>query len=288
MNLLKSLFISGYLTWSMLVTGYAVLQLIQGEPPVAWIGVLLANGPMMLVIGWLMLLKNRARTSANFPLVNLLGGIGSGCALWAGYGEGLLIKALAVAGWGGFLLYVYWYSRLVRKSSEKLQIGMPLPAFNVKNGDGTLVSSSDFMGKPAILMFYRGNWCPLCVAQIKELVGHYQEISALGVRVALISPQPPGHTAVLAKRFGVDFEFLIDEGNAAASTLGINHPNGLPMGMELLGYDSDTVLPTVIITDRDGKMVWIHETDNYRIRPEPAVYLAVLRQHGVLPTTAYA
>ena len=33
--------------------------------------------------------------------------------------------------------------------------------------------------------------------------------------------------------------------------------------MQLLGYDSDTVLPTVIITDQGGRILWAHETDNY-------------------------
>ena len=49
----------------------------------------------------------------------------------------------------------------------------------------------------------------------------------------------------------------------------------------MLGYDSDTVMPTVIITGKDGKIVWTHETDNYRVRPEPDTFLEVLRRHGM-------
>jgi hypothetical protein len=47
------------------------------------------------------------------------------------------------------------------------------------------------------------------------------------------------------------------------------------MGMQMMGYDSETVLPTIIITGKDGKVIWTHETHNYRIRPEPEVYLEV-------------
>jgi hypothetical protein len=57
------------------------------------------------------------------------------------------------------------------------------------------------------------------------------------------------------------------------------------MGMQMMGYDSETVLPTVIITSKDGKVIWTHET-NYRIRPEPDVYLEVLRRHKIVPETA--
>ncbi len=49
----------------------------------------------------------------------------------------------------------------------------------------------------------------------------------------------------------------------------------------MMGYDSETVLPTVIITDTAGRILWAYETDNYRIRPEPDVYLAVLREKRV-------
>jgi hypothetical protein len=52
--------------------------------------------------------------------------------------------------------------------------------------------------------------------------------------------------------------------------------------MQMIGYESETVLPTVIITDETGKIIWTHQTDNYRVRPEPDVFLDVLRGHGML------
>jgi beta-lactamase superfamily II metal-dependent hydrolase len=36
-------------------------------------------------------------------------------------------------------------------------------------------------------------------------------------------------------------------------------------------------MPTVIITDKQGTVVWTHETDNYRVRPEPETFLEVIR-----------
>ncbi|HLY97186.1 MAG TPA: peroxiredoxin-like family protein, partial [Sideroxyarcus sp.] len=154
--------------------------------------------------------------------------------------------------------------------------------FTVRDAQNKMVSSGQLTDKPAILIFYRGNWCPLCSAQLKELVGRYKEINALGVRVAMISPQPHINTVGLSRIYDAKFDFLTDEGNAAARALGIENRNGTPLGMQMFGYDNDTVLPTVIITDRDGKIVWTHETDNYRIRPEPDVYLELLRKHGVV------
>jgi peroxiredoxin len=121
------------------------------------------------------------------------------------------------------------------------------------------------------------------MAQIKELAARYQDLDALGIRVALIAPQPHDNTVELARKYAVNFDFLTDTGNAAARALGIENINGTPMGMQMFGYENDTVLPTVVITDRDGKVVWTHETDNYRIRPEPDLFLDVLRRHNVVP-----
>ncbi|MGR8932246.1 MAG: peroxiredoxin family protein [Gammaproteobacteria bacterium] len=286
MNLLKSIFISNYMMLAMATTAYAGWMLSQDADPVAWGGVMLTVAPIMMVISWLMMFKNIARTSAHFPLINLLGAVGAGMAGFAFFtgSTGLLAPLLAVAGWGGFVLYAYWFSSYGgRRSNRKIALGAVLPDFTLRDAYGAKLSSAQLTDKPSILIFYRGNWCPLCVAQIKELVGRYREISALGVRVALISPQPHGNTVALAKKFDVQFDFLTDDGNAAARSLGIDQAHGLPMGMQMLGYASETVLPTVIITDQSGKVVWTHETDNYRIRPEPEVYLDVLRTHRIAP-----
>ncbi|MGR9117565.1 MAG: peroxiredoxin-like family protein, partial [Gammaproteobacteria bacterium] len=272
MNFLKSMYISAYMMLAMGVAGYAGWSLYEGITnnigysfypggnPMAWIGVLLTTVPMLMVIGWIMIFQKTARTSARFPLVNFLGAIGAGLAVWAwaNHQAPIHAPAFAICGWFGFVLYAYWYSSYGRRPSTKLQVGTPLPFFTVTDASGTSVTSAQLTDKPAILIFFRGNWCPLCMAQVKELAGRYKDISALGVRVALISPQPHGNTVALSKKFGVKFNFLTDQGNAAARALGIENPHGLPMGMQMLGYDSETVLPTVIITDRNGKIIWSH------------------------------
>ena len=50
----------------------------------------------------------------------------------------------------------------------------------------------------------------------------------------------------------------------------------MPLGMEAMGYAADTVMPTVIITDAQHNIIWLDETDNYRVRPEPETFLRVI------------
>ena len=272
---------------AMAITLIASWSLWSTGDYISWGGVLLVTAPFMTVISWLMMFTNVARTSAHFPLLNVLGAIGVMLASW-GYFQGASITApiLSLVGWISFIVYAYWYSGFGRRPRAQLKIGQTLPEFDVKDVAGRSISSASLLDKPTIWIFYRGNWCPLCMAQIKELVSQYKQLQALGVRVVLISPQPHKNTMGLAERFDVPFDFLTDEGNRAGRKLGIENPHGLPMGMQMIGYDSETVLPTVIITDAGGQILWAHETDNYRIRPEPDVYLAVLRQKRVVGEAA--
>ena len=184
-------------------------------------------------------------------------------------------------GIGGLLLYIFWYSRLGRKENASLETGKKLPSFQLKTSAGAAWSSVDLNQHPALILFFRGNWCPLCMAQIKEVAASYQALEKLGVSVFLVSPQPEKHTQALAKKFNVNYHFMIDEQNQAATTLGIDAKHGTPKGMEVLGYDSDTVLPTAILTDQNGLILFTDQTDNYRVRPDPDTFLRVFTEHGL-------
>ncbi len=287
MNLLKSLFVPAYLLFLVALAGAAIRNLLDGAAILPWAAVLLTALPFLAVLAWTMAFQDRARTSPRFTPVLALGAAGAllaAAGIRAPGGRSALL--LALAGWGAFLVYAFWYSTFQRRPQARLRLGAPLPRFTLKSVDGSQVDSGALAAGPAILMFIRGNWCPFCVAQVKELAARYRELAALGVKVALVSPQPQAHMAALAERFEVDFAFLADEGNVAARALGIAQRHGLPMGLQALGYDSETVLPTVILTDREGRLVWVHETDNYRVRPEPARFLEEFRRSGVLPAAA--
>lgn len=284
MNLLKSVFISGYM---MLLVGGSLyggwMVWLSADQPIGW-GLILTTLPMMMQFSWLMLAKSQARTSRHFLRIQLLSFTGLMIVLFSMtiHPNGLLCAAIATGAFVGLLLYVYWYSSLKSSNSAVVQLGQPLPPIELVGHHGLVNFNQTFGDAPVIMLFFRGNWCPLCMAQLKELASQYQLLQKLGVRVALISPQSHDNTRALAEKLKVAFEFYADPNNKAAEKLGLVHPNGLPMGMQMLGYDSDTVLPTMLILAPDGKVVWQHQTDNYRIRPEPEVFIGALRELGLI------
>lgn len=281
MHKLKAIFIMPYMLSMMALAGYSTYQLLGTAHNLGWLGVLLVSGPFMLWISRVMLLRDQPRTSANLPLLTLMGGAGVLVAFYAnahtqGGGTPLV---LAAGGFALFLVYNFWYSRFGRSELPTLAVGAPLPDFAVETIDGRPVTSANFRGHPSLLIFYRGNWCPLCMAQIKEVAADYADLAKAGVEIALISPQSHEQTRSLAQRFDVPFRFLVDRGNSAARKLGIEARGGVPAGMP--GYAADTVMPTVIITNANGRIIFSDQTDNYRVRPEPATFREALQRAGV-------
>jgi len=281
MNLLKSLFISSFVGWLVFLFVYSLIQIFRGmEPVLSWIGLAITSMAPLGFFVWAFTRKP-ARTSRHPVGFSALTALGLAITMAMSYrydqaaGMMHVWAGTTVLGW---FTYLRWYSVYTNRDSRKLKTGEQLSQFLLETMSGDIISSASFSGQPHILMFYRGNWCPFCTAQIKELTRSYQQLDELGVKVVLISSQDTSKIEKLANQFNVPFTFLADPGNSAARQLGILQPWGTPFGLQTLGYPADTALPTVIITDKNARILLAHQTDNYRLRPEPELYLQVLQK----------
>jgi peroxiredoxin len=275
--MLKSLYISAYISSAITGLVFAVAKLAGEGPGSAWLGTAVACAGPVLFFATVFTLPI-ARTSPNLNAVLGAGVIGS--ALAGSMAGTLLAPAVLVAaavGIAGTLVYVHWYSHYGAPGNDALAVGKTLPDFPLVE-EGREVTSAALTRRPALWIFYRGNWCPLCVAQIGEICAQYRSLAEHGIEVFLVSPQPEQNLASLRARCDAPMRYMTDRGSRAAEKLGILVRDGIPAGLQALGYDSDTTRPTVFITDRDGKLAYVDMTDNYRVRPEPAQYLPILER----------
>ena len=275
---LKSAFIPLYAPFMLIILIHSIYGIFTDT--LVWMGTLITMLTIMSMFAWL-LVPQVARTDEfllPFSMAVFAGALITASAYLYTETETLfplIYTAINVAFWLG---YIFWYSRFNREESEVLLVGKTMPQFFVEDVDGYPKHSTTLKGKPTIFMFYRGNWCPMCMGQVREIAGMYHELGKRGVEIALISPQPHNSTRRLAEKYNVPFHFWVDAENRAAQTLGIFHKDGVVMGYP--GYASDTVLPTVVITDEEGEIIFVDATDNYRIRPEPQTFLDILDIHG--------
>ena len=282
MAFLRSVFVTVFVAYIYAASLYALTELIRGMSPLwSWAGLFLAAGAPSAFFSWVFITRP-PRTAAHPLGISIISGLGLAITMtmsWR-YGDAAgLVHLWAGLAFVSWIMFLRWYSPFGNRNAIALKIGQTLPEFELQNLDGLPVQSSSFRGQVHILVFYRGNWCPYCSAQVAEMAKYYRELEAAGAKVLMISPQPGAKQTALSKRFDMPMIFLTDLKSKAASKLGIFNSWGTPFGLQLLGFDSDTVLPTVIITDEAGKAIYSHQTENYRIRPEPTLFLEVLKNH---------
>ena len=179
---LKSLFVLPSVVVSMAILVAAlVMATMSWRERVAWLGAAASALPLLLIMTRLMLAPV-PRTSESMPLALLVAFGGVTVAAWELLYEGaatwrpLLAAAVATL---LLLLYVFWYSRFGRHPDPRLDVGARLPDFELADIDGKTARSAELRGAPAVLLFYRGNWCPICMAQLRELAQRYQDLAKL-------------------------------------------------------------------------------------------------------------
>lgn len=265
-NKLKSAFISSFIAVAVIFTLYGLYLVSQGF--LAGFGLMLAHG-VWVVFFLKQWLKPVARIKPQLHGWRLIAVLG---VLVSGINGGAEWPMLAALGWLGGVFYSFWYGKLNR-SATAIKVGDVLPNLPLWTVDGQKTNTLEFAGKRILFLFYRGNWCPFCVAQIRELVGQYQQLNARGIELVLVSGQNQTKTAELAKQFAVPIHFRIDRELKAAEAFGLVQNDGLPAGLAVLGYDLDVALPTLVAVDETGKVLAVDATDDYRVRPEPATFL---------------
>jgi peroxiredoxin len=278
-NKLKSWFLTTLVAYSVVVTliGVYVIAAQLGERSI-WLAVTVAAAQVAIYFARLYLVQV-PRTSPGLAGFSMGIFAATMYSVYMSYqmqvaSAAPLLAFITLCGW---LAYVSWYSDLGDRSKDKIKLGKKLPDIPLEDYDGNPLNSADWKGQKRLVIFYRGNWCPICTAQVKELEKFEKQFNELGVRITLISPQPHEKSRRFAKRNGMDYDFLVDVNNRAAKKLGILHENGVPKGFEVLGYDTDVPKPTTFVVDEKGKVVFADLTTNYRLRTKPEDILTSLR-----------
>ena len=187
---------------------------------------------------------------------------------WAG-----LVVALLFAGAG----YLYHRMRGRRPVPEQLRRGQPLPDFEALDEAGNRLDSKELRGTPVVMIFVRGNWCPFCSRQVKNLTGYYKDIVDSGAKLIFVTPRPQETTRRVAEFFDVEFEFWLDESLAATRKFGLLLESAVPQDY-YPEYGSDTVWPTSLVIDAEGVIRYVELSKHIIDRPNPKTLLRELQQ----------
>jgi peroxiredoxin len=171
--------------------------------------------------------------------------------------------------------------------------GQTLESFTLDDATGAPVTLDQIVETgPAVIVFYRGGWCPYCNLALRT----YQqellpELAAFGARLVAISPQSPDQSLSTAEKAGLDFTVLSDPASRVAQKIGIvfqqaddvlDAQRKLGLDLAQVNAEGSTRLPrpTVLIVDQDRTVRFADVQPDYTARTEVADILAALADLG--------
>ncbi len=189
------------------------------------------------------------------------------------------------------------YAELPASAEETtpLETGDRAPAFTVRTVDDEAYAfDPDNLGKPTILISFRGGWCPYCNLHLSELRHAIPELKAAGYDVLFLSGDAPAQLyAGLEKETqddiaGLDYTILSDAQVSAARAFGTAFRTGKRLNDYLDGKDYEYTessigrhnalsVPYVYVVDADGNIVFDFVEADYKVRLPADELLAVAK-----------
>jgi peroxiredoxin len=149
-------------------------------------------------------------------------------------------------------------------------IGDLAPDFTAHDALGRPVQLSSFRGSPVLLKFYRGVWCPYCVGELRQLERHAGDFAALGIKLMAVSSDRTDELYAFERKNDWAITLLADPDLAVHRRYNVQQRNFTPKR----GLFRDLAIPTSILIDKEGRVVWLEQTSDFRVRPQADALLA--------------
>jgi peroxiredoxin len=132
-----------------------------------------------------------------------------------------------------------------------IAVGEQAPDFTLRNQDGEEVSLADYRGRKVLLVFYPGDFSPVCGDQLSIYQEVKPQIAEQGVELVGISVDSFYAHKAFQEKLGIDTTLLSDfepKGDVA-------HAYGSYIDAPL-GFANRTL----VLVDEDGKIAWTYES----------------------------
>lgn len=172
--------------------------------------------------------------------------------------------------------------------ANSVKTGDMAPDFELPDASGKSVSLNSLLAKgPAVLIWYRGAWCPYCNIALRYYQKLLPEFEKHNATLVAISPQLPDHSLTVQEKNNLAFPVLSDVNNSVGKQYGIVFPLGSIQGFlhnATKGIDKhngskdrELPLPATYIVRQDGEIIYDFLDLDYRNRAEPEEVLKALQ-----------
>ena len=192
-----------------------------------------------------------------------------------------------------FLILLLSFSSLLSFAQDKpegLFLNSKAPDFKLKDQSGAEVSSKELRKKgPVVIVFYRGNWCPYCNKELKNLQDSLALFTEKKAQVIAITPEASEGIAKTVEKTGAIFPILYDADAKLAKAYGVAFTVDEKTAKRYKSFDIDLLkinnqktepvlpVPAVYIINKDGSVTYRYFESDYKKRPSVAELLAQLK-----------
>jgi peroxiredoxin len=177
-----------------------------------------------------------------------------------------------------FVLFLISQSLFGQTFPNGLSVHDKAPDFTAKNQVGTSVNLKSELKKGAVvLIFYRGQWCPYCMKQLKSLEDSLLLIQQKGATLIAITPEKQENVTKTLDKTKSSFSILSDDSlkimNAYKVSFQLDPKTTEKykgFGVNLLednGNNGNKLpVPAVYIINKEGKISYRYFDTNYKKR----------------------
>jgi peroxiredoxin len=114
----------------------------------------------------------------------------------------------------------------VEHRAGEVEVGQIAPDFVARDLDDNDVSLRTLIGeRKALLLFYRGGWCPFCNQQLAAISGESQRFKDAGATIVAVSGEEVEKGKALLKKLSLPFILLSDTNFVGIDRYGVRDPN---------------------------------------------------------------
>ncbi|MCI0355144.1 MAG: AhpC/TSA family protein [Acidobacteria bacterium] len=170
-------------------------------------------------------------------------------------------------------------------AGRTLPVGATAPSFELPDRNGKPVRLAELLAQGRLVVsFFRGRWCPYCIAELEALEAALPRIREAGASLVAISPQTVRQTDFLVDQHKFSFPVLSDAGNRVARAFGLVYevPAYLRelyqrsfINLPLANGDPswELPLPATYVLERDATVLYAFTDADTTRRAEPAEIL---------------
>ena len=166
-----------------------------------------------------------------------------------------------------------------------IKVGQALPAITLTDMTGKAFDLNKAVAKkPAVLIVYRGGWCPYCNTHMGELAKLQPKLVDMGYQIIAISPELPKYLKESSEKNSLTYGLYSDSKADAIKALGLAYKVDDKTFKKLKSYDIDIErnagedhrilpVPAAIIVDRNGEVKFSFAAPDYTQRVDTALLL---------------